>query len=75
MKDLTSLNPTARLYVEMLQASRGSLLSGRISLLGNPIDRRARPIRFWAEWSIQALLLAMPPITISAFISLIIFFG
>jgi hypothetical protein len=75
MNSLTALNPAARLYVEMLQASRGSLLNGRISFLGNPMARQARPIRFWAKWSTQALLLAMPPIAISAFISLIIFFG
>jgi hypothetical protein len=75
MKSLTGLNPTTRFYFEMLQASRGSLLRGRISFLGNPVDRQARPIRFWAEWGTQALLLAMPPIALFAFLTLIVFFG
>ena len=75
MKSLADFNPTARLYVEMLQASRDSFATGRISFLGHPVDRQARRIRFWTEWSAQALLLAIPPMAILLFFSLVIFLG
>jgi hypothetical protein len=69
MKYLFDLNPHTRLYVQLLGAARRSLVTGQISFLGRPIDRRSKPLRFWLEWSVQALLLSTPWATLLALVA------
>ena len=69
------LNPQTRLYLDVLQASRESLASGQISFFGRNVERQESPLRFWAEWFVQAILLAMPVVAIAGFFGLIYWTG
>jgi hypothetical protein len=73
MKPMGGLNPTTKLYLEMLKASRAGLSDGRISFLGKPVFRNEEPLRFWFEWAAQSFLLAVPLLAIAAFLALSIF--
>jgi hypothetical protein len=73
MKVVGGLNPTTKLYFEMLKASRDSLSSGRISFLGQSVDRTDKPLRFWFEWAAQSLLLIIPILAVTAMLALLIF--
>jgi len=59
------LDPHTILFFSMLRRSRESLSTGRISFFGGPVDCEANPLRFWTEWAIQAVLLAVPFVAIA----------